>query len=484
MVLYMSHGIGAIKMTINRYLKILGISAGVLALASCSTVDKDTTKVKFAANGYPSMFKPVRVDLAESKLDSAIGKNHRIGNIKQLKNLNNLESGRLLQLNDKFKDSINAYDSVIKTIPTSEKESIKQAKAILLNKNTYNYYDIKSSYNTPDFSTTFLYAYQALNYLKTNDAKQALDTLKNLDNAKLWANQQDIIAEGMKHLGKKNLEHNDIKIDDLGLADFKALNDMLKFSDRIPNAYGNPLSSYLKAMLLSSVSKDYSDALTSLNVAQEYTVGNKYLEQTVAEFSSALRSGNSPYSMGMGRVVVFYEQGLVNIRKSAKAKLDLGNIGDKKFDMPIYDTNYKFYEPKQVVISTSDKDIVNTYTETLMDTTLFAMKSLIDDYPRIIVQNAVIEAYKHDYDQNFALGGILGSHLKFNISKTDPKRADLRSWLLLPSSVDLFEQQLDSGDYTIQISNIRQNIQVQEGKTTLLWVVDVGNFKKVYYFIL
>ena len=475
-------------MMINRYLKILGVSAGVLVLASCSTVDKttekDLTKVKFATNGYPSMFKPVRVDLAESKLKSAISKNNSIDNIKQLKNLNNLESGRLLQLNDKFKDSINAYDNVIKTIPTSKKESIKQAKATLFDKSTYNYYDIKSSYNIPDFSMAFLYTYQALNYLKTNNAKQALDTLKNLGNAKLWRNQQDIIAEGMKHLGKKDLDHNEIKVDELNMNNFKALNEMLKFSDRIPNAYGNPLTSYLKAMLLSSVSKDYSDALTSLNVSQEYTVGNKYLDQTVTEFSSALRSGNSPFSMGMGRVVVFYEQGLVNVRKSAEAKLDLGNIGDKKIDMPIYNTNYNFYEPKRVVISTGNKNIVNTYTETLIDTTLFAMKSLIDDYPRIIMQNVVIEAYKNDYDQKFALGGILGSHLKFNLSKSEPKRADLRSWLLLPSSVDLFEQQLDSGDYTMQISDIRQNIEVQQGRTTLLWVVDIGNFKKVYYFIL
>jgi hypothetical protein len=41
------------------------------------------------------MFKSVRVDLAESKLSSAIGKNNSIGNIKQLKTLNNLESGRV-----------------------------------------------------------------------------------------------------------------------------------------------------------------------------------------------------------------------------------------------------------------------------------------------------------------------------------------------------------------------------------------------------
>ncbi len=45
----------------------------------------------------------------------------------------------------------------------------------------------------------------------------------------------------------------------------------------------------------------------------------------------------------------------------------------------------------------------------------------------IITQNVVIEAYKHDYGSNFALGVILGSRLKFDLSKTDPKRADLRS---------------------------------------------------------
>ncbi len=92
---------------------------------------------------------------------------------------------------------------------------------------------------------------------------------------------------------------------------------MLGYSNSIPNASGNPFSSYLKAILLSSVSKDYSDALTSLNTAQDYTIGNKYLEQTSAEFSSALENGNSPYSMGMGSVVIFYEIGLVNTRQSA-----------------------------------------------------------------------------------------------------------------------------------------------------------------------
>ncbi len=60
----------------------------------------------------------------------------------------------------------------------------------------------------------------------------------------------------------------------------------------------------------------------------------------------------------------------------------MGNIGDRNIELPVYNTKYKFHEPKQVVISTDGKDVVNTYAKTLMDTTLFAIKSLLDDYPR------------------------------------------------------------------------------------------------------
>ncbi|MEY8703329.1 hypothetical protein AB4F11_10375, partial [Francisella philomiragia] len=209
----------------------------------------------------------------------------------------------------------------------------------------------------------------------------------------------------------------------------------------------------------------------------------RYLDQTANEYRSAVIGEISPFSMGMGRVVVFYEQGLVNIRKSAKANLDLGNIGIRKMEFPIYKTKYSFFDPKRIIISSGNNILADTYTETLLDTTLYAMKSLIESYSKIVTQNVVIEAFKYDYDKNFPLGGILGSHLKFDLSNTDPKRADMRSWLLLPNSVDLFEQQIDSGNYTIQINNIRQKIDVKQGKTTLLWIVDIGKFKKVYYFI-
>lgn len=476
----MSLGTGVLKMKINRFLLI----ASCITLVGCSTVRKDETKARFAANSYPNMFVPVRVDVAKSSIKTALGKNDNIANITQLKNLNTLEKARLLQLNDDFEGSIASYDNAIKTIPQTEKESIKQAKSILLNKESYNYYDIRTAYNIPDYAIANLYTYQALNYLKTDQADKALEVLRKLDTAKLWTAQQDIIAGGIKELSKKSLEKNNITQEILGLNNFDQLKMMLGYSRRIPNAYGNPLGLYLRAILKSSISRNYQASLADLNNAAQYAVGNKYLEQTRNEYYRAVNSGNSPYPMGMGRVVVFYEQGLVNSRQETVTKLDLGDIGDTKIAFPIYSTNYSFYDPEKITLTTNNKTLESTYTETLMDNTLFAIKSLIDDYPRIIAKNLMIEAYKNDYTEKFALGGLAGSHLKFNISNKDPKRADLRSWLLLPASVSLYEHQLDSGQYTIQVNRIRQKIDIEQGKTTLLWIMDIGRFKKVFYFII
>lgn len=59
----------------------------------------------------------------------------------------------------------------------------------------------------------------------------------------------------MKQLGEKDLDRNEVMSDNLGLENFKALTNMLEFSKRIPNAYGNPMSYYIKAFLILHLQK-------------------------------------------------------------------------------------------------------------------------------------------------------------------------------------------------------------------------------------
>ena len=489
MVLFMNLGTGVINM--KKLNKIL-LVASIGLLASCSTISKNISdrkaQAEYTSNKYPDMFLPVRNDLAQGDLKKAITQNSQIANIKQLKTLNNLENARLLQLNGQYANSIKAYNQAINTIPKSQDKWVTQAKQILFNKDTYNYQGVKTPYYIPDYEIEFLYTYQALNYLKANNAKKALESLQQLDKANSWAMQQYIIANGMKTLIKKDLKQNDIKIDykALRLDNFVALNKMNKSSSIIPNAYGNPMGYYLKAILEGAISKDYNAALKSLAKVQEYTVGNKYITRTEDEYKKAVAMGNNgtPFSTAMGRIVVFYEQGLVNDRSSTKTSINLGNIGAKEITLPIYNTKYNFIQPKKVTISQNGKKLVDTYTETMLDSTLFAMKSLTEEYQKIIMQNAITQALKYNYDNKNHIGGLLSGKLSLNLSNNKAKRDNLRSWLLLPNSIDLFEQEINSGNYTIQVNNVRQNIKVMQNKTTLLWIVGVGSFNKVYYFIL
>ncbi|MDE4942962.1 hypothetical protein NAI62_12570, partial [Francisella tularensis subsp. holarctica] len=75
-----------------------------------------------------------------------IKKINSIGNVRQLKSLNQLESGSLSQLNSDSKASIEIYSKAIESLPQNQQQSLYQAKKIHLNRNTYNYNYIKSTY--------------------------------------------------------------------------------------------------------------------------------------------------------------------------------------------------------------------------------------------------------------------------------------------------------------------------------------------------
>ena len=79
-----------------------------------------------------------------------------------------------------------------------------------------------------------MYTYQALNYLETNNIKEAIQALDSLDKAKIWSDEQETLAEVMKQLGEKDLDRNEITSDNLGLENFKALKTCLSFQKEFP----------------------------------------------------------------------------------------------------------------------------------------------------------------------------------------------------------------------------------------------------------
>jgi hypothetical protein len=65
------------------------------------------------------------------------------------------------------------------------------------------------------------------------------------------------------------------------------------------------------------------------------------------------------------------------------------------------------------------------------------------------------------------------------------EQADRRSWLTLPNQAQIAKQYVAPGRYEIAFDQrAPQTIEVQGGKTTLIWMIDTGNYTRFYSIII
>ena len=461
--------------------KIYLLPLAVLTLSSCTTIEKVENIQKTQNKNYIEVTRKPILNLIDGNIKKAVKNQNNIPNIKKYKVLNELQKARLLQFDGKYKQSEDLYNQVIKFIPKNKKQNAILANKIIKNKNTYNYFNNDTPYYIPDYEMSYLYIYQALNYLKLGNLDKAINILSEISNTKFWQSRENYIAS---FIDNKYLQSNNISLEKAGVFNNKAIEKMFDHSNLIPNAYNNPMLAYLKALLLEAKINNwnksiYQKCLNNIKISQKYTIGNKYIKNLAEDYKNALSGMLSLEPMGMGRLVVFYEQGLINSKQATNVTLNLGKLGKNTLTIPYYPANYELFSPVKVKITDFQNHfIANTYTSTLLDSTLFASKSLVEQYPEILNKKIVATSIMLNKNKN---NGILGGKLTLNLSNST--NTDLRSWLLLPNDIQLYETSIDSGKYKLQIGNIKQNIKIKQGATTLIWVVAIGKFKKVYYFI-
>jgi hypothetical protein len=65
------------------------------------------------------------------------------------------------------------------------------------------------------------------------------------------------------------------------------------------------------------------------------------------------------------------------------------------------------------------------------------------------------------------------------------EQADRRSWLTLPSQAQIARQYVPAGSYTVSVNTQDSaKIDVQAGKTTLIWVIETAVRSRFYSVIL
>ncbi|MCF6775229.1 hypothetical protein L3V83_01455 [Thiotrichales bacterium 19X7-9] len=447
-----------------KQLQLIIIILLAITITGCATLQ----------SAYPKKMQSTKKDVAKNNAQAAIKAYKDEFSESQDPNLYALELGRINQLNNENKTSLNDYANVISSVRQAQMKAKIQVSKMLSGAGALATSDLELAYDVPDYEQTFLYAYQAKNYLALNDLSNALVSIRRLSQAQAWIQRQkDISTQGNKKI-EDDYSQFGIKQSDLDISKHKEIASMQEQVKNIANAYENGFAYYLEAILYEADDYDYNDAFISIKNALRLIPDNPYVKDTYQQMKVGFNGGN-PFGQ-KGRVVVLYESGLVEAKKAFYLPLPLGNLGIQNLAIPYYSHANAPIHSTIVSVKSNNHQLQSGKTALLVDTNLLAAKSLTEQYPAIITREVLrlifksLATYQLHKDAGFA-GWIAGSVYSIVTSK-----ADLRSWLLLPQSVQLYESLLDKGNYTIMVGSQQKKITINPQKTTLVWVNHIGSF--------
>ena len=283
--------------------KILYITIVAVSLQSCATLSgSHPEKMTVVKNSFSTENQPLSQEKALEEIFDSDNQDANIGF---------LEKGRFEQLNNETDQSTRNYGNAIAAVRSVAMQPIIKVSSIAQDTASVLTSDKERDYKIPSYQVSFLYAYQALNYLKQNKLESAAVSIRNLSDAQDIKRKQEELAkqEEQKSVGTLSKIFN-MK----SLSSYLASSGELKSIDTLAkgasNSYANPLSYYLEAIVYEAYDTNYNNAFLSIKNAKDAAPNNKYIEKTFNAFYSANRGGPA-YTYNNGRLTIIYEQGFV-----------------------------------------------------------------------------------------------------------------------------------------------------------------------------
>lgn len=435
---------------------------------------------------YPSRMASAKQELRKDQPQAA--ESTFISKFNKSGSLYALEQGRLLQLNDKPKISLQEYAQVIDTIRADRMKAKIQASKILENTGALLTNDRELPFETPDYAMTFLYAYQALNYLSLHDLSNALVSIRQLSQAQSWIQSQHQFTQAAQQKMRRENGNQGVNLNNLEFKDSPKIRSMYEQVKSVKNAYENGFSYYLASILYMAYG-DYNDAMVSIKDAKRLLPDNPYVRETFKQIQKGF-NGEPSLPSQHGRLIIIYESGFVEPMKAFQLPLPLGRLGLQMISVPYYSSyGVDDIHPFHTSIKTESGNhiIEHKPSALLVNTNQMAMKSLTEAYPaiitrevlRLILKSTATYTLQRESDKRHEVnwGLLLGSVYGIVTAK-----ADQRSWLLLPKDIQLYTHPLKEGKYRLQINTHNYNIKINNQRTTLLWIVQIGEFYKKFYF--
>lgn len=326
-------------------------------------------------------------------------------------------------------------------------------------------------YEPADYELGFLHLYLILNHLQQRDLQGALVEVRRANQVQERARK---IRERASESALATARENGIS-DNVGavLARYASLDDKL-------NASQNGYLFYLSALLyeaegnMNSAFIDYSRALA---VAPD----NPYVAQAAMRVASkqgrtdALAMLEKQYgssqgpARGDGQLVIMSEQGVVTPRQFWRLPLWLT---DRRGQAASYTLALPYYPSDQAREQQALKVDGDTVTpEALVNVNQMAKLALNEAMPTMVVRQVFRLVAKNELRQSMVendesgIGSLVVSI--FNVLSEQP---DTRSWQTLPESAGVYSGFYPAGSHTIQAGEKNITVNIEPGKTTMLWL--------------
>lgn len=178
-----------------------------------------------------------------------------------------LETGRFEQLIGNTTLSQKKYTKATDYVAKSEAEAKIRVRNILKDTQATLLSDKERYYYITDYEITFLYAYQALNYLKQHDLENAAVSIRNLSYAQYATFQAKDLATQTRDTNYQELSHVNSRQISSNISNSKQYRQLATIASRVRNSYENAFGYYLEAIIYQSYDTDLNNANLSMSNA-------------------------------------------------------------------------------------------------------------------------------------------------------------------------------------------------------------------------
>lgn len=433
---------------------VVGLAIACLQACSSTSVFKS----------YPSQAAEYKTAITTGDIEVAVGKLAALEK-KSDGLLYAQERGRLYQLNDRPEESRQSFELVNHFYNEIDDKARISAGAAAASAVSLATNDNAIPYQGEGFERIFALHSQALNYLALGDIEGAGVELRRAANV-----QRRLELDKEKAVDKAEKQ---AKKEDIDLSNWQQAPELVglsKAAGKVKSSFLNAYTYYTSAVIWEALG-DSNAALVDYKKAFEINPNNATIRDDIRRVDQ-LRS----LAKNKGHLVMFFEDGFINEKKS----FDLQWPYFTKDSVTYLSIAFPYYKegklPQPVKVSQQGQRIGQM--ELIADMDAMAAKALMEKLPMMIVRMVLRARVKYEiHAQSTEQAGVLGS-LFSTLYNVISEQADRRSWLSLPSKVQMLRAELGIGKQEISLDvngqRYKLEIQTQAGRTTMVRVISAG----------